>query len=269
MPPIAEIGGGGWTCGARARHHHRERSGNGQVLRAQQDGRVRRGVHHHQLPCVRRRQRQQLAPRATSRWRGGAKQIALAPREGQALEERSSSSRPEGRPRTRDVQLPYDEDGSSSRAARDEQRAPCRGAKEAAQGLAQGGPVDVVHGPRASGRPRTRGVQQPCVTTTTTAAARARQARRANGNAGHVLAISQGPRPCSPRSEGSSRSSTCAASRTNAVRHNDDNGERQRRGRRQQLALEGRDGSSPRTESCHSSSRAAAYRGGQRASRAS
>ena len=105
MPPIAEKGGGGWTCG---RHHHRERLRHDRVLRAQQDGRVRRGVQHHQLPpYVRRRQRQQLAPRATSRWRGGAKQIALAPCGGKALEERPSSSRSAGRPRTRDVQLPY------------------------------------------------------------------------------------------------------------------------------------------------------------------
>ena len=46
MPPITEKGGGGWTCG---RHHHRERLRNDRVLRAPQDGRVRRGVHHHQL----------------------------------------------------------------------------------------------------------------------------------------------------------------------------------------------------------------------------
>ena len=104
MPPIAERGGDGWTCG---RHHHRERLRNDRVLRARQDGRARRGVHHHQLSYVRRRQRQQLAPHATSRWRGGANQIALAPREGQALEERSGSSRLAGGPRTRDVQLPY------------------------------------------------------------------------------------------------------------------------------------------------------------------
>ena len=59
MLPIAEKGGGGWTCG---RHHHRGRLSlrNDRVLRAPQDGRVRRGVHFHQLPCVRRRQRQQL-----------------------------------------------------------------------------------------------------------------------------------------------------------------------------------------------------------------
>ena len=100
MPPIAEKGGGGWTCG---RHHHRERLRNDRVLRAQQDGRARRGVHHHQLPYVRRRQWQQLAPRATSRWHRGAKQTALAPREGQALEERSGSSRSRGRPRTRGI----------------------------------------------------------------------------------------------------------------------------------------------------------------------
>ena len=70
---------------------------NGRVPRALASRPRTRG---RQLPCVRRRQRQQLAPRA-SRWRrGGAKQIALAPREGQALEERPSSSRSAGRPRT-------------------------------------------------------------------------------------------------------------------------------------------------------------------------
>ena len=79
----------------------------------------------------------------------------------------------------------------------------------------------------------------------------------------------QGASPCSPRSEGLSRSATCAASRANAVRHNDDNGERRRRRRRRQLALEGRGGSSPRTRSCDGSSSARLLTGGQRARRAS
>ena len=135
MPPIAEKGGGGWTCG---RHHHRERLRNDRVLRAPQDDHVRRGVHFHQLPCVRRRQRQQLAPRA-SRWRrGGAKQIALAPREGQALEERSSSSRLAGRPRTRDQQLPCVRRRQRQRLAPRASRWRRGGAKQKPSHLAKG-----------------------------------------------------------------------------------------------------------------------------------
>ena len=28
MPPTTKIGGGGWSCGARAKHHHRKRLRN-------------------------------------------------------------------------------------------------------------------------------------------------------------------------------------------------------------------------------------------------
>ena len=202
MPPIAEKGGGGWTCG---RHHHRERLRNDRVLRAPQDGHVRRGVHFHQLPCVRRRQRQQLAPRA-SRWRrGGAKQIALAPREGQALEERSSSSRLAGWPRTRDKQLPCVRRRQRQRLAPRASRWRRGAALAPREGQAQGGGPGKVGGDLAhQGRHEcaiTRGVQQPCVTTTTTAAtpARGAESKRAHRT---CTRIRQGPGPCRPRSEG-------------------------------------------------------------------
>ena len=307
--------------GPAGRHHHRERLRNHRVLRAPQDDHVRRGVHFHQLPCVRRRQRQQLAPRA-SRWRcGGAKQTALAPREGQALEERSSSSRSPSRPRTRGRQLPcvrrrqrqqlaprasrwrrggakqialapregqaleerssssrsarrprtrgathscraYDDDnGSGSRRARADgaAEAPSRSPRTSRRAGAKGGPGkvggDLAHRARC-------GVQQPCVTTTTTAAARARQARRANGHTGQVLASARGSGPCRPRSEGG-RAANCAAQRTNAVRHYDDSGVRRRhttatvaRARGARGCARGARGSSPRTRSCDGSSSA-------------
>ena len=199
MPPITEKMSGG---GAYCRHHHRERLRNHRVPRARQDDHVRRGVHFHQLPCVRRRQRQQLAPRA-SRWRrGGAKQIALAPREGQALEERPGSSRSAGRPRTAwrpllPAAVRTTTTTEAARAAR-EQMAPRRrradSPRTSRRAGAKGGPGkvggDLAH--------RDVRVQQPCVTTTT-AAAPARQARRANGHTGQVLAAARGlTRPLPP-----------------------------------------------------------------------
>ena len=171
MPPIAEKGGGDGAC---HRLIHRERSRNHRVLRARQDDHVRRGVHFHQLPCVRRRQRQQLAPRAST-WRcGGAKQTALAPREGQALEERSSSSRSPSRPRTRGRQLPC------VRRRQRQQLAP-RASKWRLGGAKQKQPEGwrkeglIVLGEDLAQRTAAlaRDVHLSCVITTTTAAARA------------------------------------------------------------------------------------------------
>ena len=84
MPPVAETGGGGWTGGARARHHHRERLRNLGFLALNKTATCASSS-----TDVEGRQRQQLgsALRATSRWRRGAKRTALAPREGLALEE--------------------------------------------------------------------------------------------------------------------------------------------------------------------------------------
>ena len=145
---------------------HRERSRNHRVLRARQDDHVRRGVHFHQLPCVRRRQRQQLAPRAST-WRcKGAKQTALAPREGQALEERSSSSRSSTSwPRTRGQQLPC------VRRRQRQQLAPrastwrCKGAKQTALAPREGQALEERSSSSRSSTswPRTRGRQLPCV----------------------------------------------------------------------------------------------------------
>ena len=104
MPPTTKIGGGGWSCGARAKHHHRKRLRDPEFLTIRT---TTYGVASSSCRASQRRQRQQLAPRA-SRWRcGGAKQKTLAPREGQALEERSSSSRSTSWTRTRGQQLPY------------------------------------------------------------------------------------------------------------------------------------------------------------------
>jgi hypothetical protein len=184
--------------------------------------RTRGDVHYHQLPCVRQRQRQQLALRA-SRWRRGA---ALAPREGQA----------------------------------------------------QGGPGkvggDLAHQGRHE-RVIARGVQQPCVTTTTAAAA-ARQARRANGYSGQVLAVARGSVPAAqgPRavaqanmrgSQNERRAAPRRQRRTSTSRDDDDSS----RSRGAKVALEGREGSSPRTRSCDGSSSALLLTGGQRAHRAS
>ena len=55
MLPVAEIGGGGWTCGARARHHHRGRSRNLGFLALNQTA-----VCASSSTDVERRQRQQL-----------------------------------------------------------------------------------------------------------------------------------------------------------------------------------------------------------------
>ena len=331
MPPIAEKGGGGWACG---RHHHRERLRNHRVLRARQDDHVRRGVHFHQLPCVRRRQRQQLAPRA-SRWRcGGAKQTALAPREGQALEERSSSSRSASRPRTRGRQLPcvrrrqrqqlaprasrwrrggakqkpshlakgkrlrngrvpraqqdghvrvdhscraYDDDnGSSSRRARADGAAEAPMPSHLAKGRRKGGPGRLVGTSRIGTASVARGVQQPCVTTTT-AAARARQARRANGHAGHVLASVRGSVPAAQGPRAVAQPTCAAQERTPCVTTTTAAYVDVTR-RRRQLALEERGGARARgarrfltenKELRRQLERAAAYRGGQRARRAS
>ena len=333
MPPIAEIGGGGWSCGARAKHHHRKRLRNPEFLalrtttygvassscrasrrRQRQQLSLRatsrwRGgakqtalapregqaleerssssrsprwtrTRDQQLPCVRRRQRQQLAPRA-SRWRRrGADQIVLAPREGQALEERSSSSRSAGRPRTRDVQLPCVRQRQRQQLAPRASRWRRGAALASREGQAQrGGPGkvggDLAHQGRHE-RVIARGVQQPCVTTTTTAAARARQARRANGHAGHVLALVRGRAPAAqgPRavaqanmrgSQNERRASPRRQRRTSTSRDDDDSS----RSRGAKDALEGRDGSSPRTRSCDGSSSARLLTCGQRARRAS
>ena len=277
MPPTTKIGGGGWSCGARAKHHHRKR------LRDPEFFTIRTttyGVASSSCRASRRQQRQQLSLRATSRWRGGAKQIALAPREGQALEERSSCSRLTRRPRTRGQQLPCVRRRQRQQLAPRASRRRRGGAEQKAlaprEGQAQGGPVDVVHGPRASGRPRTRGVQPPCVITTTTAAARARQARRANEHSGHVLAIDRGYVPAAqgPRAvaqlnmrgfKNERRASPRRQRRTSTSLDDDDSS----RSRGATVALEGRDGSSPRTRSCDGSSGARLLTGGQRARRAS
>ena len=106
MPPTTKIGGGGggWSCGARAKHHHRKRLRNPEFFALRT---TTYGVASSSCRASRRQQRQKLSLRATSRWRGGVKQIALAPCEGQALEERSSSSRSSTSwPRTRGQQLP-------------------------------------------------------------------------------------------------------------------------------------------------------------------
>ena len=156
MPPIAEKGGGDGAC---HRLIHRERSRNHRVLRARQDDHARRGVHFHQLPCVRRRQRQQLAPRA-SRWRrGGAKQTALAPREGQALEERSSSSRSPSRPRTRGRQLPCVRRRQRQQLAPRASRWRRGGAKQIALAPREGQALEErPSSSRPARRPRTYGV---------------------------------------------------------------------------------------------------------------
>jgi hypothetical protein len=120
-----------------------------------------------------------------------------------------------------------------------------------------------------------RGVQQPCVTTTTAAAA-ARQARRANEHSGHVLAsvrgsvpAAQGPRAVAhPNLRGSQnerRASPRRQRRTSTSRDDDDSS----RSRGAKVALEGREGSSPRTRSCDGSSSARLLTCGQRARRAS
>jgi hypothetical protein len=44
MPPTTKIGGGGWSCGARAKHHHRKRLRNPEFFALRQDDHVRRGV---------------------------------------------------------------------------------------------------------------------------------------------------------------------------------------------------------------------------------
>ena len=278
MPPTTKIGGGGWSCGARAKHHHRKRLRDPEFLTIRT---TTYGVASSSCRASQRRQRQQLAPRA-SRWRcGGAKQKTLAPREGQALEERSSSSRSTSWTRTRGQHLPY------VRRRQRQQLAPRasrwrRGAALAPrEGQAQGGGPgkaggDLAHQGRHE-RVIARGVQQPCVTTTT-AAARARQARRANGHFGQVLASVRGSVPAAqgPRAVAHASMRGTKNERRASLR-------RQRRTstslrRRRQLALEERGGARARgarrflTENKELRRQlecAAAHRGGQRARRAS
>ena len=98
------------------------------------------------------------------------------------------------------------------------------------------------------------GVHLPFVTTTTTAAARAPPSMVGIAT-GAEQAGAKASSPYEPSAR-AARSSTCAASRTPFVRHYDNNGDRQRRGRRRQLALEERGGSSPRTRGYDGSSSA-------------
>ena len=247
MPPTTKIGGGGWSCGARAKHNHRKR------LRDPEFFTIRTttyGVASSSCRASQRQQRQQLAPRA-SRWRcGGAKQKTLAPREGQALEERSSSSRSTSWTRTRGQQLPYVRRRQRQQLAPRASRWRTGAARAPREGQAQqGGPGkaggDLAHQGRHE-RVIARGVQQPCVTTTT-AAARARQARRANGHFGQVLAsvrgsvpAAQGPRAVAQpavRLKNERRASSRRQRRTSAS-HDDDGSSRSRSAA--ELALEGR-----------------------------
>ena len=95
MCPAAEKSGGGGTCGTRARHHHRERLRNLGFLALNQTAACASSS-----TDVQRRKRRQLARalHATGRWRRGAKQTALAPREGPTLEEpRVPRGKPDGR----------------------------------------------------------------------------------------------------------------------------------------------------------------------------
>ena len=270
LPPTSKIGGGGWSCGARAKHHHRKRLRNPGFFALRT---AAYGVASFGCCALRQRQRQLLALRATSRWRGGAKQIALTPREGKALEERSGSSRL-GRPRTAwrpppPAAVRTTTTAEAARASRDEQRAPGRGAKEAAQGLAQGGPVCVVHGPRASGRTRPAVVRHDDNDGSSSRATSAATGAEQTGTWA-CARQSQGGSPCSPRPKGSSRSSTCAASRTNAVRRT----RPQRRPSTSRTTTAARARGARRfltedKELRRHLERAAAYQGGQRAGRAS
>ena len=284
MPPITEKMSGG---GAYCRHHHRERLRNHRVPRARQDDHVRRGVHFHQLPCVRRRQRQQLAPRA-SRWRrGGAKQTALALREGQALEERSSSSRSLSRPRTRGRQLPCVRRRQRQQLAPRASRWRRGGAKQTALAPREGQALEERSSSSRSSTswPRTRGRQLPCVRRRQRQRLAPRAGKRHRGGAEQIALapregqalkedpvmlagtsrigtaayawrpaavrhhdnggsssatgaeskralragarISQGLRPCRPKVQGRPRSQLCGYE-TNAVRHHDDSGVRRR-----------------------------------------
>ena len=171
MPPTTKKGGGGWSCGARAKHHHRKRLRNPEFFTLRT---TTYGVASSSCRASRRQQRQQLSLRATSRWRGGAKQIALASREGQALEERSSCSRLTRRPRTRGQQLPCVRRRQRQQLAPRASRWRRGGAKQKQpEGWRKEGLIALSKDLAQRTAALTRGVHLTCVTTTTTSVARA------------------------------------------------------------------------------------------------
>ena len=96
-------------------------------------------------------------------------------------------------------------------------------------------------------------VQLSFVTTTTTAAARAphqRQPARSKRAPGHVLAKVRGAPPAAQGLRARRAAQPVRHQERTPCVERDHNGDRRRRGRRRQLALEERDGSSPRTRSC-------------------
>ena len=279
MPPTTKIGGGGWSCGARAKHHHRKRLRDPEFLTIRT---TTYGVASSSCRASQRQQRQQLAPRATSRWRGGAKQIALAPREGQALEERSSCSRLTRRPRTRGQQLPCVRRRQRQQLAPRASRWRRGGAKQIALAPREGqalkeDPVRLVGTSRigafaSSSRASPRRQRRQL----------ARDRRGEQTSTPGMCSQSTGATSLPPKARGRSRSSTCAASRTNAVRHHDDSGVRRRhttttaaraRGARRSLRSRGAAARRFRTtenkELRRQLERAAANQGGQHARRAS
>jgi len=161
MPPTTKIGGGVWSCGARAKHHHRKRLRDPEFLTIRT---TTYGVASSSCCASQRRQRQQLAPRAST-WRcKGAKQKTLAPREGQALEERSSSSRSTSWTRTRGQHLPYVRRRERQQLAPRASTWRCKGAKQTALAPREGQALEErSSSSRSPSRPRTRGRQLPCV----------------------------------------------------------------------------------------------------------
>ena len=226
MPPTTKIGGGGWSCGARAKHHHRKRLRNPEFFALRT---TTYGVASSSCRASRRRQRQQLALRATSRWRGGAKQIALAPREGQALEERSSSSRSTRRPRTRGQQLPCVRRRQRQQLAPRASRWRRGGAKQIALAPREGQALEErSSSSRSTRRPRTRGSTAAVRTTTTTAAARAAREqmapRRRRAESPRTSRRAGARRTCRCCARTSRIGTATYAWRPAAVRHHDDNG---------------------------------------------
>ena len=191
MPPVAETGGGGgWTCGARARHHHRERLRNLEFF--EHSSTAACGVAS-SCRASRRRQRQQLARRARraegvlprrqrSSLRAGARRapfvLCRVPRAHQ-----------DGRVR-RDVQLPCvtTTTTAAARAPHKRQPAASKRARGACAHHRQGAPP-AAQGPGLAHSSTCAASRTPCVkrvdngdrqrpTLRTPTAARARGARR-------------------------------------------------------------------------------------------
>ena len=133
----------------------------------------------------------------------------------------------DGHVRVDDSCRAYDDDnGSSSRRARADGAAEAPSPRTSRRAGAKEDPARLVGTSRTRDGAYARGVQQPCVTRRQRLQlARDRRGEQTGTRAG--ARISQGLRPCRPRSEGG-RAANMRGSRTNAVRHHDDSGVRRR-----------------------------------------